>query len=138
MYLIYNPAQTAKAPYEAKIQLLFNFFKDRQDNGIKFIDFTKMVPIPTTQLYNYSRDELKEILMEDKCTLGGLNPALSQLKTDQNSKDKHTLMVSSSGNNSPLSNHNSLYSLPLQSLSTSTVSLKKETIIELDYEPPKL
>jgi hypothetical protein len=43
---VYPPpdsARTAKAPHVEKIKMLFNFFKDEEDNGIKFIDFTKMV-----------------------------------------------------------------------------------------------
>jgi hypothetical protein len=43
VYFIKDSARTAKAPHQEKIKLLFNFFKDDEDNGIKFIDFTKMV-----------------------------------------------------------------------------------------------
>lgn len=78
MYLSPHSARTAKAPYEEKIKLLFNFFKDSTDNGIKYIDFTKMVRITFIQLYNYSRDELKEILMEDKYMIGELYPSLTK------------------------------------------------------------
>jgi len=47
MYGVVEPAQTAKAPHSQKIKLLFNFLKDDKDNGIKSVDFTKMVtPFP--------------------------------------------------------------------------------------------
>lgn len=42
-----DAARTAKAPHQEKIKQLFNFFKDEHDNGIRFIDFTKMVPYPS-------------------------------------------------------------------------------------------
>jgi hypothetical protein len=44
VYLPCESARTAKAPHHEKIKQLFNFFKDEHDNGIRFIDFTKMVP----------------------------------------------------------------------------------------------
>jgi len=43
MYVFEEAARTAKAPHSEKIKQLFNFFKDEEDNGINFIDFTKMV-----------------------------------------------------------------------------------------------
>lgn len=46
MYFFNDSARTAKAPYWQKVELLFNFFKDDKDNGIKFNSFTKMVPRP--------------------------------------------------------------------------------------------
>jgi hypothetical protein len=36
-------AQTAKAPFEEKIKLLYLFFADKVDEGIDFKNFTKMV-----------------------------------------------------------------------------------------------
>lgn len=65
MYAFQHLARTAKAAYTDKVKLLFNFFKDDNDNGIKLSAFTKMVIIQLTQLYNYSKDDLKEILVED-------------------------------------------------------------------------
>jgi hypothetical protein len=44
VYFSCYAARTAKAPYWQKVELLFNFFKDEKDNGIKFNSFTKMVP----------------------------------------------------------------------------------------------
>ena len=34
------------------------------------------------QLYNYSRDELKEIIMEDRCMISELNKNLTQIEND--------------------------------------------------------
>jgi len=43
MYTFQHSARTAKAAYIDKVKLLFNFFKDDHDNGIKLSAFTKMV-----------------------------------------------------------------------------------------------
>jgi hypothetical protein len=60
-----NLAQTAKAPFEEKIKLLYCFFESKVNEGIHFKNFIKMVIFDLIQLYNYSKDELKEILLGD-------------------------------------------------------------------------
>lgn len=58
-------ARTAKAPMEEKIKLLYSFFEQNIEEGIDFKNFTKMVHLNNIQLYNYSKEELKEILVSD-------------------------------------------------------------------------
>lgn len=45
MYIDDNIANTARAPFDEKIRLLYLFFEEDLENGIEFKQFVKMVHI---------------------------------------------------------------------------------------------